>query len=78
MFSSSFPEAAIPRTSSAPSNPQTASAWDTLAIVGFNGGAALKLAKNTIHFPVDDMRIAEDLQMVVCHTVTLALALPNA
>jgi D-sedoheptulose 7-phosphate isomerase len=49
-----------------------------LAIVGFNGGAALKLAKNTIHFPVDDMRIAEDLQMVVCHTVTLALALPNA
>ena len=51
---------------------------DTWAIVGFNGGAALNLAKNTIHFPVDDMQIAEDLQMVVCHTVTQALALPQA
>ncbi len=51
---------------------------DTWAVVGFNGGAALKLAKNTIHFPIDDMQIAEDLQMVVCHTVTQALALPQA
>lgn len=51
---------------------------DTWAIVGFNGGAALKLAKNTIHFPIDDMQVSEDLQMVVCHTVTQALSSPKA
>lgn len=51
---------------------------DTWAIVGFQGGTALELAKNAIHFPIDDMQIAEDLQMVVCHTVTQALAAPQA
>lgn len=46
----------------------------TWAIVGFDGGKALGLAKHAIHFPIDDMQIAEDLQMVVCHLVTKQLA----
>jgi hypothetical protein len=37
---------------------------------------ALQLAQNVIHFPINDMQIAEDLQMVVCHEVTKILATP--
>ena len=47
---------------------------DTWAIVGFDGGKALQLARNAIHFPVHDMQIAEDLQMAVCHLLTKELA----
>jgi D-sedoheptulose 7-phosphate isomerase len=39
----------------------------TYAILGFSGGKAKSLAGNPIHFPVEDMQIAEDLQMVVGH-----------
>lgn len=46
----------------------------TWAIVGFDGGKALELARHAIHFPVHDMQIAEDLQMVVCHILTKELA----
>jgi len=46
------------------------------ALVGFDGGQALKLADNVLHFPVDDMQVAEDLQMVVCHQVTQSLLEP--
>ena len=46
----------------------------TWAIVGFDGGKALALAQHSIHFPVHDMQIAEDLQMVACHLVTQHLA----
>ena len=37
------------------------------AILGFNGGRAKSLADIAIHFPVNDMQIAEDLQLVVGH-----------
>lgn len=47
---------------------------ETWAIVGFEGGKALEMARYAIHFPVHDMQIAEDLQMVVCHIVTKELA----
>lgn len=50
---------------------------ETWAIVGFDGGAALKLAKHSIHFPNADMQTAEDLQMVVCHIVTDFLSAPE-
>jgi len=46
----------------------------TWAIVGFDGGKALEMARHAIHFPVNDMQIAEDLQMVVCHILTKELA----
>jgi D-sedoheptulose 7-phosphate isomerase len=39
----------------------------TFAILGFTGGRCKALAQHPIHFPVDDMQIAEDLQMVVGH-----------
>jgi D-sedoheptulose 7-phosphate isomerase len=39
----------------------------TFAILGFTGGKCKALAQHPIHFPVDDMQIAEDLQMVIGH-----------
>ena len=48
----------------------------TWAIVGYDGGKALQLAQSVVHFPINDMQIAEDLQMVVCHEVTKILASP--
>ncbi len=40
---------------------------ETYAILGYSGGKAKELAGGAIHFAVDDMQIAEDLQMVVGH-----------
>lgn len=39
----------------------------TYAILGFDGGKALNLANNSIHFPIHDMQIAEDTQTIVGH-----------
>lgn len=39
------------------------------AILGFDGGRCLNLADIAIHFPVNDMQIAEDLQLVAGHMV---------
>ena len=39
----------------------------TFAILGFSGGRCRELAQHPIHFAVDDMQIAEDLQLVVGH-----------
>lgn len=41
----------------------------SFAILGFSGGKSKQLADVAIHFPVDDMQIAEDLQLVVGHMV---------
>lgn len=37
------------------------------AILGYSGGICKNLADAAIHFPVDDMQIAEDLQLIVGH-----------
>lgn len=37
------------------------------AILGFSGGKAKEMADLVIHFPVQDMQIAEDTQLVVGH-----------
>lgn len=39
----------------------------TFAILGFTGGRCKEIARHSIHFPVDDMQIAEDLQLIVGH-----------
>ena len=41
----------------------------SFAILGFSGGKSMQLADSAIHFPVDDMQIAEDLQLIVGHMV---------
>lgn len=39
----------------------------TFAVLGYSGGRCRELAQVPIHFAVDDMQIAEDLQLVVGH-----------
>jgi D-sedoheptulose 7-phosphate isomerase len=39
----------------------------TYAILGYTGGKAKAMADVAIHFPVNDMQIAEDMQLVVGH-----------
>lgn len=39
----------------------------TCGILGFSGGKCKELAQIPIHFPVNDMQIAEDLQLIVGH-----------
>lgn len=46
----------------------------TFAILGYSGGKCLKLVDAAIHFPVDDMQIAEDCQQIVGHMLTSWLA----
>ena len=41
----------------------------TYAILGYSGGKAKTLADVPIHFAVDDMQIAEDMQLVVGHMI---------
>jgi len=39
----------------------------TCAILGFDGGKCLSSVNVAIHFPINDMQIAEDLQLIVGH-----------
>ena len=41
----------------------------TYAILGYNGGKARAMADVPIHFPVNDMQLSEDLQLVVGHII---------
>lgn len=41
----------------------------SFAVLGYDGGRAKAIADCAIHFPVDDMQISEDLQLVVGHMV---------
>ena len=37
------------------------------AILGYSGGRCKELADESIHFPINDMQIAEDMQLIVGH-----------
>ena len=39
----------------------------THAILAFTGGKCMDIAHNAIHFPVNDMQIAEDTQLIIGH-----------
>lgn len=39
----------------------------TFAILGYSGGKSKEIASNYIHFEINDMQIAEDLQLLVGH-----------
>jgi D-sedoheptulose 7-phosphate isomerase len=43
------------------------------AFLGYGGGKAKALADVPIHFPVDDMQIAEDAQLITGHMILQAL-----
>lgn len=39
----------------------------TFAVLGYSGGRCKEIAQCSIHFEIDDMQIAEDLQLIVGH-----------
>lgn len=39
----------------------------TFAILGYDGGRCLAIAEESIHIPVSDMQISEDMQLIVGH-----------
>lgn len=39
----------------------------TFAILGYSGGRCKEIAQCPIHFEIDDMQVAEDLQLIVGH-----------
>lgn len=39
----------------------------TFAILGYSGGICAEIAQVAIHFPIDDMQVSEDLQLIVGH-----------
>lgn len=41
----------------------------TFAILGYSGGKCLEIADVPIHFPINDMQISEDLQLIVGHMI---------
>ncbi len=41
----------------------------TFAVLGFSGGKCKAIAQHPIHFKIDDMQIAEDLQLIIGHMV---------
>tara|TARA_Y100000591_G_scaffold314081_1_gene320266 strand:- start:115 stop:684 length:570 start_codon:yes stop_codon:yes gene_type:complete len=41
----------------------------TISLTGFDGGKLKKLAKHSVHIPVNDMEIAEDIHMMTLHAV---------
>ena len=41
----------------------------SFAILGYSGGRCKSLADVAIHFPIDDMQIAEDMQLIVGHMI---------
>ena len=49
----------------------------TFAILGFTGGRCKEIAQCPIHFEVNDMQIAEDLQLIVGHMCMKWLAQQN-
>lgn len=46
---------------------------ETFALVGYDGGLCKGLADHVIYFPIDDMQICEDMQLIVGHMVVQAL-----
>ena len=52
----------------------------TFAVLGFSGGQCKALAQHPMHFAIDDMQIAEDLQLIVGHICMqwLNMHLPEA
>ena len=49
----------------------------TFAILGYTGGRCKDLADVPIHFPINDMQISEDLQLIVGHMCMQWLSLGN-
>jgi D-sedoheptulose 7-phosphate isomerase len=50
-----------------------ASKMKSFALLGYSGGACKDLADVVLHFPIDDMQVVEDMQLIVGHMLLQAL-----
>lgn len=50
----------------------------TFGIFGYDGGKALPLVDDALHVALDDMQLAEDVQLIACHMVMRRLLEPQA
>jgi D-sedoheptulose 7-phosphate isomerase len=41
----------------------------TFAVLGYSGGKCKDLAQVPLHFEIDDMQVAEDLQLIIGHMI---------
>lgn len=48
----------------------------TFGIFGYDGGRALTLVDDALHVAIDDMQIAEDVQLIACHMVMRSMLGP--
>lgn len=46
---------------------------EVLSLTGYDGGKLLQLSDHPIHVPVNNMQLAEDVHMMVCHMVCTIL-----
>lgn len=44
-----------------------------IGMTGFDGGELQKLCNISLHVPIDDMQVTEDIHMILLHAITLAL-----
>lgn len=49
----------------------------TFAVLGYSGGKCKELAQVPIHIPIDDMQIAEDMQLIIGHVIMQRLCAGN-
>jgi len=50
-----------------------ASKMKSFALLGYSGGACKDLADVVLHFPIDDMQVVEDMQLIAGHMLLQAL-----
>ena len=47
---------------------------EVISLTGYDGGKLLKLSDHPIHANIDDMQIAEDVHMMLCHMMSSVIA----
>ena len=47
---------------------------EIISLTGYSGGRLLQISDHPIHADIDDMQIAEDVHMVLCHMMSSAIA----
>lgn len=47
---------------------------EIISLTGYDGGKLLKMSDHPIHVNVNDMQIAEDIHMIICHLISSTIA----
>ena len=47
---------------------------EIISLTGYDGGKLLKLSDHPIHVDINDMQVAEDVHMMICHMISSTVA----